>query len=200
MSGQKETEQSLLREELISMRPRDFVYKRLLPARPQPFNTEDEYLKWRENASLLLEVESCDVHIVGSRLLGYSLNPHHPLRAVQADSDLDVAVVSHLHFESGWHGLRWKPPMNIIDNSLQKHLDWHKSDLIFRGIIAVDLVVSLLPFAKDWMAAIDLLQKEKNTKDMEISIRLFRDHKSFIDGLERSVATLTTALTRSTAQ
>ena len=63
-------------------------------------------IEWRERLSEDLGVDSHALSIIGSAALGFSLNPNKNFRYFDENSDIDLSIISHHHFEIGWNYLR----------------------------------------------------------------------------------------------
>ena len=60
-------------------------------------------LAWRRLAARQLQVDPRNVLVVGSAARGFIIKSG---KAFAAESDIDVAVISAVHFDSAWHYLR----------------------------------------------------------------------------------------------
>lgn len=108
------------------------------------------FRQWRAVLSGKLGVDPCDIVITGSAAAGFSLNPDKNLSLFDADSDIDIAVISPFHFDTAWRVLRETRSSQVSET------DWgyvqeHKKYYIFEGCIALDRILHLMPFAAAWM-------------------------------------------------
>jgi hypothetical protein len=83
-----------------------FVDYFVVGARPSLFATEEQFRDWRRRSAALINVDPASLHIVGSACVGFSLKPTAKLKPFGATSDVDVAVVSSVHFDIAWRHLR----------------------------------------------------------------------------------------------
>jgi hypothetical protein len=142
-------------------------------------NNLETYIKWKEQLSKLIGVDSKAIVFTGSSSVGYSLNPTKNFRQFDISSDIDVAIISSIHFDIAWHFLRnigtkyhrFKPKEKIaIDN--------HRQRLIYFGTIATDKIVQILPFGKEWVTAMNEMAKVSPTKNREINFRIYKDFEA----------------------
>jgi hypothetical protein len=164
--------------------------------RPDPFAFRST--DFRQFAALIgseLDVESNGVYCVGSGAVGLSLNPKNVKRRhlskFDADSDLDIAIVSSRHFEQGWRDLRLatSPALDEVDNGLRRVLTWQKTRL-FDGAIIADRVLSKLSFGGEWLEALNRLQNQaikETDEDRDMHIWIYRDYWSLRHSIMRSV-------------
>ena len=111
---------------------------RLLEATPFIFGSDFEgYVRWKTDLAERLEIDPRAMSIVGSACLGISLNPDKRLKAFDADSDVDVALVSHRFFEMAWHHLRKLGVVKLtMPSEATNALKAHRQRHIFDGAIA----------------------------------------------------------------
>lgn len=146
------------------------------------------YLNWRREVSSALEIDPANLHVIGSACLGFSLAPLKLLRPYSSDSDIDVAVVSSWHFELAWRDLQRKtrssfrfPPK--ISYSIKRY---GPSD-VFKGCIATDQILPVLPFAETWLRAREIASAHHIIEDRTVKFRLYRDLDSLRSYQQRSV-------------
>jgi hypothetical protein len=135
------------------------------------------YRQWRAIFSAKLGVDPCDILVTGSAAAGFSLNPDKNLGAFDADSDIDIAVISPFHFDTAWRVLRETRSSQVSET------DWgyvqeHKKYYIFEGCIALDRILHLMPFAGTWKSALESMKAHPPTEDRDIKARLYRDNDS----------------------
>ncbi len=125
----------------------------------------------------MLGVDSCAVIFVGSASTGFSLSPNKNFKSFDEYSDIDIAIISNYHFNIAWHSIRnvdINKQMPEVKNSI---ID-HRQRLVFWGTIATDKILGLMPFAKDWMMAIEELHNNPIFENREINFRLYQDYDS----------------------
>jgi hypothetical protein len=147
---------------------------------PHIFNNNLEtYIKWKEQLSALIGVDSKAIVFTGSSSVGFSLNPVKDFRAFNEDSDVDVAIISNIHFDIAWHYLRnIGPKYHRLKPREKNAVDDHRTRLIYHGTIATDKIVQLLPFGKDWVTAMNTMGKIDPTKNREINFRIYKDFEA----------------------
>lgn len=134
-----------LKQDLISLSPRDFYVKHILKSRNWYFS---EYLRipdseiidkidlFKEIVSSNFNISFHSVQIVGSAKVGYSLSekkilkPFHEETADSEASDIDVAIVSERLFSKIWDQLR-----NIKNVYLNEFYYKSLSKSIFKGFV-----------------------------------------------------------------
>lgn len=145
---------------------------------PHIFNNDSEmYISTKLKLASMINVDSCSIIFVGSASTGFSLSPNKNFRKFNDKSDIDIAIISHYYFDIAWHTLR-----NIDIYSLSPEaamsIKAHREKYIYYGTIATDKILGLLPFGKEWMAAIEDLKKSHIFENRDINFRLYRDHES----------------------
>ena len=145
---------------------------------PYIFNNDSEaYIKTKLELASLINVDSCSIIFVGSASTGFSLSPMKNFRKFNDQSDIDIAIISHYYFDIAWHTLR---KINIYNLSREAILSIkaHREKYIYYGTIATDKILGLLPFGKEWVAAIESLKRYPIFENRDINFRLYRDHES----------------------
>lgn len=153
----------------------------IVDATPSLFSDDRfSYHAWRSQVARVMDVDPAGLHVVGSSCLGFSLNPDHILRAMRADSDIDVAVISAHHFDVAWRFLRKARPRALRwPNRIASSVRLHAANDVYRGCIATDQILPVLPFAADWMRARDVAKLHPAVAGRTVNFRLYRD----LDGL-----------------
>ncbi|WP_152428001.1 hypothetical protein [Dietzia sp. UCD-THP] len=153
-----------------------FVSARLFDDTPAVWSSSVQYVRWRHEVAKRLRVDPTGVQLVGSARLGYSLSPRKNFKLFDAQSDLDIAVVSNEIFDAAWLELRDLIGSRIELDSKKRYL----GKLVFEECIALDIVLPHLSFGERWSYVrdeiADLLGDELN--DREINYRLYRNHRS----------------------
>ena len=135
------------------------------------------YLRIKHKLSILLNVDSCSIIFVGSAGTGFSLNPNKGFKTFDDSSDIDIAIVSNYYFEIAWQAI-----INVdVEKQMPKVKESiydHRKRLIYYGTIATDKILGLMPFAQQWLLAIQRLSEESIFENREIHFRLYRNHES----------------------
>lgn len=153
-----------------------FVSARLFDDTPAVWSSSVQYVRWRHEVAKRLNVDPTGIQLVGSARLGYSLSPRKNFKLFDAQSDLDIAVVSNEIFDAAWLELRGLIGSRIELDSKKQYL----RKLVFEECIALDIVLPHLSFGERWSYVrdeiADLLGDELN--DREINYRLYRNHRA----------------------
>jgi hypothetical protein len=171
---------SAITTEIITGKTSFFASKWIIERIPFLFNNNlDEYIIWKETLSGLIGVDSKSIVLVGSAAVGVSLNPAKNFRNFDVNSDIDIAIISTYYFDIAWHYLRNMGTKIYTLRPREKYsvID-HRTRLIFYGTIATDSILQLLPFAINWVNAIDHMKKISPTIGREINFRIYRDFES----------------------
>ncbi|WP_167138505.1 hypothetical protein [Diaminobutyricimonas sp. TR449] len=144
------------------------------------------YWKFVAKVAEELDVDPNGVFCIGSGAIGLSMNPKKVqgknLKPFGPDSDLDLAIVSEVHFETAWRDLRRaaQPSRTAIDEVVRSNLSWQKGRLFDGAIIASKLLPSL-SFGSEWLpASVRVSQLAAQILDREIDVNLwiYRDYWS----------------------
>lgn len=142
-------------------------------------NNLESYIDWKERLSTLIRVDSKAIVFTGSSSAGYSFNPAKNFKAFGDESDIDVAIISSLHFDIAWHFLRnIGTKYHRLRPKEKNAIDDHKERLIYFGTIATDKIVHLLPFGREWVGAMNEMKTIEPTKDREINFRIYKDFEA----------------------
>ncbi|MCR4903445.1 MAG: hypothetical protein K6A23_11355 [Butyrivibrio sp.] len=148
---------------------------------PAIFNEDkDEYLRIKALIAQGLKVDMCSVVFVGSSCTGFSLNPKKNFKKFDSDSDIDIAIISHHHFNIAWRWMR-QIDMSTLNGKERYEIKEHRKHFVFDGTIATDYILPLLPFGKLWGSVLLSISNEPIFGGREIHFRLYQDHKSLID-------------------
>lgn len=145
---------------------------------PHIFNGDyEKFLKIKLKLSKMLNVDSCSIIFVGSSCTGFSLSPHKKFKEFNGNSDIDIAIISHYHFDVAWHTIR---NIDLFKQSyeVQESIREHTARLIYWGTIATDKILGLMPFANEWLHAIEEIEKETMFENRKINFRLYQDHEA----------------------
>ena len=92
---------------LGTMRAEDFLSAHMFDRISHIFAGNRElFIARREALSRAIEVDPACISFVGSSAVGVSLNPSSGFKMFDADSDIDVGIISHYHFTVSWRYLR----------------------------------------------------------------------------------------------
>jgi hypothetical protein len=103
---------------LLALSPEQFVGHHILERVPAFFRDHRSYIEWKTPLAAELGVDPISTVVVGSASLGYSLSPQKFGRKFNKTSDIDVAVVSHRHFEEAWRWVRELGPGEFLATCL----------------------------------------------------------------------------------
>ena len=177
--------------ELIDNPPSFICSKWVLDRIPFVFN-EDRitFLRWKEELAERLDIDPKSMVITGSASCGFSLNPFKDYREYNEKSDIDIAIISELHFDIAWRTLRNLGTKRFDLNAKQKaSLKEHVDRLIYWGTIATDKLLELFPFGLEWTQHLLEMSKKEPANDRTINIRLYKDYDALrayqVDNLEK---------------
>lgn len=163
---------------MLAREPNDFVSRHLFDNVPFIFDGDfSSWITWRASLAGMLEVDPREVVLTGSACVGFSLSPDKNFRAFDHTSDVDVGVISAYHFDQAWRHLRQqRVSWMLIDRRTRQAIEQHRKNYVFAGTIATDRMLGILPFGKNWQAALDLMGEQAPTKGREIKLRIYRDY------------------------
>ncbi len=145
---------------------------------PHIFNNDSEtYISTKLKLASMINVDSCSIIFVGSASTGFSLSPNKNFRKFNDKSDIDIAIISHYYFDVAWHTLRNIDIYGLSPEAVLS-IKAHREKYIYYGTIATDKILGLLPFGKEWMAAVEDLKKSPIFENRDVNFRLYRDHES----------------------
>ena len=165
----------------LKEKPLSFIASKwIIDRTPHVFQSDREsYLVWKEALAEKIGVDSYGMTFIGSSSTGFSLNPFKNFKPFDDESDIDIAVISHHYFDLSWHFMRNMGSMRYGFTNKQRDLiDDHVSRYIYGGTIATDRILGVLPFGKDWLAAIGDMTKTPPTENREINLRIYMDFES----------------------
>ena len=137
-----------IKNDLVTVSSDVFITRRIIDAVPFAFSKDyDEYIEWRHSLSQELRIDPGDILVTGSAGLGISFNPYKNFGAFNADSDIDVCIISEYFFGIAWHDLI-HIKRNNLPNKMAVALNDHRKRLIYYGTIATDKILPLLSFGK----------------------------------------------------
>ncbi|MET7242478.1 hypothetical protein ABZT49_03860 [Methylobacterium sp. EM32] len=172
-----------LRDEVLldlrSLPANEFVSKRVLDRTPFAFDTLDLFKEWISIFNQAIGVSVDDITLVGSGAVGISLNPDKNYKEFDAQSDMDVAVISQKHFDEAWLFLRDNHHRRYRLTNNRQRLTWesHEKRMIYWGAIEADRLLPLLPFARMWVPASTAASTDA-IGNREVKFRIYRDAKA----------------------
>lgn len=140
----------------------------------------DEYLRVKDLIAKGLQVDMCSIVFVGSSCTGFSLSPRKDFKEFDDTSDIDIAIISHHHFNIAWRWMR-QADLSMLNSKVRYNIKEHKKHFIFDGTIATDYILPHLPFGKLWGEVLSRISKEIVFEGRVIKLRLYQDHKSLVD-------------------
>lgn len=189
---------SEVKKALISERIEHFAARRLFDTVPFIFQHPPDCTHWKVGVAELLAVDPCSVFIIGSACSCVSFNPNKNLKVFDEGklSDIDIAVISHFHFELAWRRLREIGAGKYkLDGSGQASLAEHREHHVYWGMFATEKILPVLPFAKEWIHASVEISKKPPMEGREVKFRLYRDSYSFVAYHLNGLKTLRNQLT-----
>lgn len=141
---------------------------------------KEEFLRIKSIIAQGLNVDMCSVVFVGSSCTGFSLNPNKDFKVFDDSSDIDIAIISHHHFNIAWRWMR-QADLSNLKSAERYAIKQHKLHFVFDGTIATDMILPLLPFGAEWGSVLAAISNEPVFGGKEIHFRLYQDHKSLID-------------------
>lgn len=165
------------------------VSKWIVERIPAVFNgNESEYRRIKSKIAQMLDVNMCSVVFVGSSCTGFSLNPKKDFKTFDDDSDIDIAIISHHHFNLAWRWLRHQD-YGLLKGEAKNAWWNHRNHYIFDGTIATDQILHQLPFGAEWSRVVSEIRQEPIFANKEVHFRLYQDHQALIDYHIRNVKT-----------
>jgi len=160
--------------------PSVFLETHLYDRVPELFGgNRAQYIEWKRTLAESIEVDPACITVVGSAAIGASLNPDKNFKLFDADSDIDVAVISHYHFTQSWRYLRMSGTRRLsVDTRTRIAWDEHVKRYIYWGTIATDRLLGILPFGLQWLAAISKVSELPPTRGRDINLRIYADYES----------------------
>jgi hypothetical protein len=144
---------------------------------------------FRSIASLIsteLEVDRNGVFCIGSGAIGWSLNPGkmngNRLKKYDEQSDIDLAVISEVYFETAWRDLRRavQPTTDYMDEVVRPYIEWQKKRF-FDGAILANQLLPALSFGPLWAPAVVRIQERICVlldREVAIGLWIYRDYWS----------------------
>lgn len=157
-------DQEALREDLLSLEPKDFYMKHIVKSHNWYFSdylcfSQDEIVDkmdyFKEIVSTKLNVNFHNVQIVGSAKVGYSLSPSklfspfHDECPDKPSSDIDIAIISEQLYKKFWDELRQAKKIRY-KQAYYNHL----TESIFRGYINEKDLLKIDGMCDEWESLI----------------------------------------------
>lgn len=133
-----------------------------------------DYLTVKSFISDNIKVDSCSIFFVGSCAVGFSLNPNKLFKPFDENSDIDIAVISHYFFDVAWRTIQ-DIDFSSISYPIQQIITEHRNRYIYWETIALDKIIGIMPFAKEWLETIESLKRLENLNNRNIAFRLYRN-------------------------
>jgi hypothetical protein len=148
--------------------------------RPDPFAFQHaEFRPARRLISDLLGVDLNGIFCVGSGAIGLSLDPDKisrgRLKAFDDRSDLDIAVISSVHFETAWRDLRvaCQPTLQEQNALIARHIPLQRKRL-FDGAILADRLLPVISFGNDWIGSLVKIGEDISKRlDREVDVHMW---------------------------
>lgn len=160
--------------------PAAFVETHLFDRIPVLFADDRSlFIGWKRALAEQIEVDPACITIVGSAATGASLNPSKNFKLFDANSDVDVAVVSPHHFSVAWRYLRMNGARRLrLDARTRIAWDEHVKRYIYWGTIATDRLLGVLPFGLEWLQATSAAGQVHPTVGRSVNLRIYSDYDS----------------------
>jgi hypothetical protein len=166
-----------LRNAIVNRNLSDLLDELFFERAPYSFSDSwEKYRGWRHVLGKAISVDPCEIVIIGSSAVGYSLSPDSPLKPFDSESDIDVAIVSDYYFSEAWHFLR---NVDITLDSLtpaqRNAVIAHQKRYVYWGCITTDRLLPIMPFARSWLSARAVLANLSPTVGRDIRFRVYKD-------------------------
>lgn len=167
-------------KQLLRVPPAEFVEHHLFDRIPFAFSQDrSSFIAWKRVLGNEIDVDPACITIVGSAATGLSLNPNKSFKSFDANSDIDVGVVSTLHFNIAWRYLRMNGDRRYkVDLRTRNAWEEHASKYIYWGTIATDRLLGVLPFGLQWLSAATKVAQIRPTEGRSINMRIYSDFDS----------------------
>lgn len=180
-----------IREAIRAQSPDVVVAEHVLERVPHIFRNDWAlYRSWRGQLASRVQVDPCDISIIGSACVGASLSPQKGVAAFSERSDVDVAVISPYHFDVAWRTLRAFALADARTPRERQAVINHRNNYIYWGCIAIDKILRIMPFAKEWAIASSHMRGVDPTAGRDVKFRIYRDFDSLRSYQTQSVKLL----------
>jgi hypothetical protein len=157
---------------------------------PLAFDSKASYFAWRHELATGFQVDARDIVLVGSASVGRSLNPRKRFRVFGSHSDIDIAVVSPMHFDRAWHWFRNTDPLLLhLDENSRHTFGQHKNQYIFEGMIAANVFLGYFPFGNDWLRELQRCESHLPPllRGRVQTVRIYKDNQALREAQVRSL-------------
>lgn len=181
---------------ILERDPEELVNELLFERIPFLFGSRWEtYRAWRYLLGGALNVDPCEIVVIGSAAVGFSLSPVKRLKAFDGSSDVDVAIVSDHFFSEAWHYLRTvDTALGHLTPAQRCAVKEHQKRYIYWGCVATDRVLPILPFSREWLSARARLSATEPTTGRAVNFRVYKDFRALRTYQLRGLKRLRTAL------
>jgi hypothetical protein len=149
---------------------------------PVPFifaGDGDAYREWRHDLGARLKVDPRALAIVGSASTGVSLSLRKNLAHFHDGSDVDVAVISMVHFEGAWQWLRQLgADFYDLPPAAKESVKEHRERLVYWATIATDVLIGHMPIGSAWVPALAAIGQKTPPSVRTVNVRLYRDFEA----------------------
>lgn len=185
-----------VKADLQALQPAEFVSRWFDERGAHLFSADRAaHLAWRRTVAHALGVSWLDVVLVGSACVGVSLNPDKAFKPFDADSDIDVAVVSAHHFDVTWRWMRRLGAQRYrLPPRAREWIKEHEKRLVYWGSVATDQLLPHVPFGSEWVTQLAAASKVPPVDGREVNVRIYRDHASLESYLVMTVKRLRVVL------
>ena len=168
------------KKELLEQSPSLLFSRWVLNKVPVLFNGDIElFIKWKEEFSKNIQVDSQAILFTGSSCNGFSLSPYKNFKDFDDESDIDIAIISEYFFDTCWFEIRnYGNKYHDLTRPQQKSFEGHRTRLIYWGTIATDKLLPIFSFSKEWIAALENMAKLVPTENRTINIRIYKNFES----------------------
>jgi len=164
----------------------DWIDRHYLRCDPYAFRGAD-FQDFVLQCGTSLGVDPNGVFCIGSGAVGLSLNPSkivdRSLKAFDQSSDLDIALVSEVHFERAWRSLRERAhpaAVNEMDHDLAAAMR-HQRKRFFDGAILANKLLPYLDFGETWVSALVKVSEAATValeREIDVNCWIYRDYWS----------------------
>jgi hypothetical protein len=141
------------------------------------------------------DIDPNGIYCIGSGAVGLSLNPTKirgsALKPFDAASDLDLALISEVHFETAWRDLRRasQPSVAVMDSVIRENISWQKKRF-FDGAIVANALLPAISFGPEWLEAhVRISERVAVMLNREIDVHfwIYRDYWSVRNYVAESI-------------
>jgi len=164
----------------------DWLDRHFLRSDPFAFK-RTSFREFALRSSSQLNIDPNGIFCVGSGAVGLSLNPDkidaQLLRRFDDASDLDIALISEVHFERAWRNLRelaYPAVVGEMEQTLVKAMG-HQRSRFFDGAILANKLLPYLDFGQEWVSALTNIQESAAihlSREVEVNCWIYRDYWS----------------------